>query len=715
MRCIFSNEDQTTCIACRKKSKVCEEQRRENFPVAIGKKTSLKDRVAKLEALLETANNRDPSLLVGNESRNSDGSPQTQPSVIESTPPSSSSNVDHGSPGHSLSTQSDFHPVKSSSNYDPDPIVSLFNNAIWQQHAQNEQQAGQEDRTHSSTFMNGVQQRVTAKRSHVLTLLRSSLVPPHLLRDILNETSSWWQGWRPLGPWPREITTAARYSTLQDFLLVAYNSDNPPVVGLAVLCIAVSIYQLNDEKHFHLIQQLPRPAAELFQIYFERVDRLINTDCDFSSTKEGIECILMSAKLFEGLGLPKRAWLCFGKAVIYGQYLGLHRPYSSSPESEAERNRRYLAWSSLCQADLYLSLLLGLPYTADGRTIPAKFYGEPGTPSWFQRTLMDVAARLNDRNQMGLSSDIDITVKLQKDLDVAVRQMPAWFWDAPDFLARGLITKSEAIDCMTHQFFYHQIRVFLHMPLMLLSIENPHFSVHRLTCLDGCRGILRGYSVFRADCTIDVSSIIDYQAFISSALLLLGILGYGVSPTTFQEIDRASDRELIARTLETLKLVSSTSNNNIASQAMEGLQTLYLIAERGECPNHKGPRKDLRARIMIPYFGELNISPGDFLHKDRGAQDESQIPTQATFTLCHEVPGEIASGSQAQSQPRTETNSSVSNGMQDLRIHEAQPSNEQIQQEIASIDLDWNSLMNMKNDDWSWLAEFDNNEVAKFL
>lgn len=166
-----------------------------------------------------------------------------------------------------------------------------------------------------------IENRVAAKRGQVLEILRSSLISPYLLRDILNATGIWFQGWRPLGPWPVDFTTAANFRTLQDFLLWAYSAESPAVVGLAVLCIAESIRKLTLAEHGYLIQQLPRPPGELFQIYFERVDRLINSDSDFSSSKEGLDCMMMSAKIFQHLGLVKRAWHMFHKGELSVSYL----------------------------------------------------------------------------------------------------------------------------------------------------------------------------------------------------------------------------------------------------------------------------------------------------------------------------------------------------------------------------------------------------------
>lgn len=144
------------------------------------------------------------------------------------------------------------------------------------------------------------------------------LVSGQVLLILPYDTRMLMSGRRPLGPWPIEFTVAAGYTTLQDFILFAYNSEIPAVVGLAILCIAESIrkLQVQTPAHAELIEQLPRPPQELFQILFELVDSLVNADSDFSNTREGIDCLLMSGKLFAGLGQPKRTWITFHKGKL---------------------------------------------------------------------------------------------------------------------------------------------------------------------------------------------------------------------------------------------------------------------------------------------------------------------------------------------------------------------------------------------------------------
>jgi len=87
-------------------------------------------------------------------------------------------------------------------------------------------------------------------------------------------------------------------TTLQDFMIWAFDSAKPSIVGLGLLCIAVCLQQLDTRVHQYIVRQLPRLPGELFQEVFEKVDRLILNDWDYASTEEGIEATLLSAKIY---------------------------------------------------------------------------------------------------------------------------------------------------------------------------------------------------------------------------------------------------------------------------------------------------------------------------------------------------------------------------------------------------------------------------------
>lgn len=102
----------------------------------------------------------------------------------------------------------------------------------------------------------------------------------------------------PLGPWLAASIGDTKSSTLPDFVLWAIDSDNPAIVGIAMLCVAICLQQLDPRVHQYIVRQLPRSTEALFQAYFEKVDRLIVSDVEYSSTEEGIDALMLSAKIY---------------------------------------------------------------------------------------------------------------------------------------------------------------------------------------------------------------------------------------------------------------------------------------------------------------------------------------------------------------------------------------------------------------------------------
>jgi hypothetical protein len=252
---------------------------------------------------------------------------------------------------------------------------------------------------------------------------------------------------KPLRPWLSDTAASGKPKSLQEFALWALSSEDPSIVGLAILSIAVSIQHLDSKIHGYIIARLHCLPGELFHRYFELVDRLILNDSEFASSREGIAVIMMSGKLLMNFGLLKKCWVSFfrkttplkhenqseishvlifiyflkvlnHRAGCYAQLLGLHRPQRLfRNESDEERTRRHRSWLSICHADVLLSLLLGLLYYANGRTVPASILGEPRTTSFFQLKLTSLSARVIDKIQMGLSLSVQVTQDIQKDLN----------------------------------------------------------------------------------------------------------------------------------------------------------------------------------------------------------------------------------------------------------------------------------------------------------
>ncbi len=187
-------------------------------------------------------------------------------------------------------------------------------------------------------------------------------------------------------------------------------------------------------------------------------------------------------------------------------------------------------------------MLLGLPYYSDGKTVPANNLGEPGTTWFFQLKLLGLSVRVIDKNQMGLSLSVQTTQDIQKDLDFLAGQMDQDFWDVQGGLCQGNITREEYLERFTAQCRHHLIRLYRQMPLLTQSLEDSRLEAHRELCLEACRDTLRTYYIMRSDTgyAFDMVKLIDYEAFICSALLLLGMMGYGSPRSPFPNINNTS-------------------------------------------------------------------------------------------------------------------------------------------------------------------------------
>ena len=400
------------------------------------------------------------------------------------------------------------------------------------------------------------------------------------------------------------------------------------------------------------------------------------------------------------LGLNKKSWVLHHRAIAQGQLLGFHRPERLfAKETEIERHRRIQSWLSLCSADVYSSLVLGLPYAADGRTISVTQV-EHSSTSLLQHNLIHLSAKLIDRNQMGSSLSTSRTEEIEKDLDVATKDLDELFWDAPTALASGKITRQEYLERLSAQIWFYQVLVLLHMPLMIYSVEDTLLKRHRASCLDASRNLLRVYYTMRSDShsAFSMVKIIDYQAFVSSALLVLGLLGYGGSGD--QPITQEKDRHLLGQTITTLRQAASTVNNPIASQAVQGLESLMFL-DRAGCASRTDTLCELagQARIVVPQIGTITITPGEYYtNSSRGCSPPGKPLPE--FAFSHDV---FLGASSHVAQVPTLSDTDFDSGQVDRG-----ELGDTLDPELPSIDFDWTTALNPNfEDDWAWLNDLN--------
>jgi hypothetical protein len=195
--------------------------------------------------------------------------------------------------------------------------------------------------------------------------------------------------------------------------------------------------------------------------------------------------------------------------------------------------------------------------------------------------------------------------------------------------------------------------------------------------------------------------VIDYEAFICSALLLLGMMGYGSTQSPFHNINTDRDKDLVLLTLSILRQASTSSGNSIASDTVQGLEALASLASGSSCPRRGENCQNPYAQIVVSYSGTITISPGTFFTNKQTASGLSSTNQVPIFTLSH-----------GNFQPFSNQNQgNIPENAQQSSLEEFDLSNSGnvgnfIIPEYPSIDFDWSSMINMNTDeDWAWLMD----------
>lgn len=394
------------------------------------------------------------------------------------------------------------------------------------------------------------------------------------------------------------------------------------------------------------------------------------------------------------LGFSKKCWLFCHRAISYSQLLGLHRPEKLTPsETQEEMEHRSSAWLSLCTRDVFASLILGLPYAADVRTVRLT-NSHCSSISLLQHRLILIARKVIDRNQMGLSLSVSETEAIQIEIDNATKDLGETFWDSPVALTNAKIAHSEYLEQIGAQCRLYQILVLLHMPLMIHSIEDAQLETHRMACLNASRNLLKTYRIMRSDplSAVSMDTLIDYQAFLCSALLILGLLGFG----GYEAADQDKDRDLVGQTVTILRYLSGTVNNPVASQALQGIESLLLLINK-TCPGpHTASSGKPFVKIVVPHVGTVTISPGEYFTNQRSTTTSVPAHLPPAFALSSNIfeqpPGNFrATSNTAQPELNGEGNEfGLANDMS---------------AEQTFIDFDWTTIMPNFENDWAWLND----------
>jgi len=430
--------------------------------------------------------------------------------------------------------------------------------------------------------------------------------------EVLETGGIWWDLLRTLHPY---MCCEDDKMSIQGYVLLALNQDNPCILGSALSWLAMSMQCLPMSYDTGRLS-LPIPLNDLTQHYVLTIDRLIVCDDEISVSLEGIECILLQGQFYGNVGRPRKAWAIIRKALSHALLLGLHKTTSqASATPSPHHQRRGNVWWHLVQCDAYLSLMLGLqsftkPPLSDSQV---ELQVGPGIISCdlYRKKLFTVISKIGDRNQaMHISSDTTLTttMEINQELDALSNHLQPISWNpimpSQTYSVKDALGNYESI--ITH-FWHYQAKAYLHLPFMLQSPSSSEFDCNRTACVSGSREVVQVYIRMRelAGGRINLCRVVDFQVFMAAVIVILGLLGYRPTSAPRNYSQEAEDWNLVYQTMEVLKVVSAEPENLIAAQCFQALEALVSIANgqlltSGEVSGRK---------VFIPYFGMINVAP----------------------------------------------------------------------------------------------------------
>ncbi|ENI05879.1 hypothetical protein COCC4DRAFT_22906 [Bipolaris maydis ATCC 48331] len=604
IRCIFQPENPDVCSECFARGSRCIDQEHANPDVIVDHRKNLRERVSRLEALVD-------SLLeektVKSESRSqsiADTSSPKAPNVYnkDTLPPTPLSSESPSNPlklthnQRAASKQGHHIPILSvfedAINNDAEAHAKALSDPLQQSSTPKPDQAEDErytvenqhdeDIVDSNPFVN------SAKRERTKQALIAVLPPFDQLTKILHTNSDWWDVWRR-----KCMRSYGTEQTLSQFAAQALATGNVGAIATVVLSVGICLQDT---------EQVSR--------YFEAVDRWFLCDDEYAASLEGLECFVMKSKWYADVGQPRRAWIAYRKGLMYAQLMGLHRKRTASVAHES-------LWWALYHGDRFLSLLLGLPYGINDAHCDLTMFdmGESKYmhPMVCMVRLSQLAGKVIDRNQGVAEQSFAWALQLDQELDDLWKKFdPAWL-DYTELLADIGSNSVELRERIMGQIVFHQIRVYLHLPFMLKSASNSRFSYSRTVTLNGSREVLRLYQVLRTGGVTPIyeCKAIDFLGFTAAILMLIGMLnGSSAQSATSTSSSKTieEDVRIIENCIDIFRRASSEKGGNVAAQSAEVLEKIMA--------KFKGTSSDADdlcngpSSFVIPYFGTVSIKRG---------------------------------------------------------------------------------------------------------
>ncbi|CAO2648924.1 Nn.00g098730.m01.CDS01 [Neocucurbitaria sp. VM-36] len=648
IRCIFQPDNPDVCSECFARGSRCIDQEHANPEVVVDHRKNLRERVSRLEALVDTLLE---DKTVKSESRSHS---QSQSIADTSSPKAPNPYTKDTFPPTPLSSEASTNVFQLTNNQRVPsdrghhiPIISVledaFNDAQAKIALDPQQQASMPnlgtntnerytlENKHDDDIATGNTFAHSAKREKAKQALIAMLPPYDQLSQLLNRNSDWWQTWR------RKCSgTSGPEQTLPQFAAQALTTGNLGAIATVVLSVGIC---LSDE------------SGDVDR-YIEAVDRWVLSDDEYAASLEGMECLILKSKWYADVGQPRRAWIAYRKGLMYAQLMGLHRKRTSSVAHES-------IWWALYHGDRFLSLLLGLPYgISDSHcdlTMPELGDGEYIHPLNAVTKVSQLAGRVIDRNQGIAEQSFAWALQLDQELEDLWKKLdPAWL-EYSELLTDPEKNAAELRERLMGQMVFHQIRVYLHLPFMLKSASNPRFTYSRTACLNGSREVLRLYQALRTGTVQPLyeCKAVDFIGFTAAVLIQIGLLNFGMHNSSASPKDIEEDVRLIEISIDIFRRASSEKGGKVALQSAQVLEKM-MGKFKGTSDTIDGQCSG-QSEFVIPYFGTISIKRGGQVVK-KGPPPPARSPS---LNMSIRSPALSQSQSQSQYTPTSEKPSTM--------------------------------------------------------
>ncbi|KAF8856413.1 hypothetical protein BDZ45DRAFT_476265 [Acephala macrosclerotiorum] len=557
IRCTWPSGDSTTCSPCAARGSRCRSQQDRVIPLSKVENLTLRDRVARLESMLDT--------------------------VMQVLPNSA---VQHSKPIGFSGSDSDTEDITESWGEVDDraPFVSVLDNAelLSPRGASKDNSSKTPNSTSSMTLGSSLNiaspakfrdvdqiERHGQKSRKVCERLRSTLPKYDETKSTLETNGSWWSHfYRKSHPFGGigELSLPAYAAQL-------YTSTDP--LDLAIL---VTAYARSSNKDRHL---------------YPLVERLVLSEPAWLQTIHGLECLLLLAKVYTDAGQPRRSWCLFRQGLNMAQLMGLYRYQQQDPKS-------YMIWTALYLGDRFASLLLGLPYGVNDAHFVQPVVANTGEgdflPHQFTHRCATIAGKIMDRNLAGGTALYAKTVELNEQLCTTAASMPPEWWEVPSIISGSESEVDQTRTRLQQHFFFFQIKKYLHLPFLITPSTSDPYHHSKLICIEAARQMLKRFlalwTIVNGEKLYECKTA-DFMGFMAAAVMLVGLSKLEAGPNLTLSDE---DSRLIA-SAKSLFQENEKKGCGLSSQCHKALMLLSSKDDRTATSTSEP------IKIPIPYFG----------------------------------------------------------------------------------------------------------------